>query len=335
MNQQNSNGKFNGFLRFEAILKSALLGLATGGAAAFLFGLVAWFLEFDGFAAALILFVLTSCIAGLIYYWKLFYVTDQRNARRLDRYGLDERMVTMVELSQKEDVLAKLQREDALRALAQLDSKRVKLKLSKLVVTLAVVCGVLAVGMVTVEGLSTAGILPSGTDVWLSIFPPPPPESFDVEYLAGRGGVVHGQVDQSVYEGQDSENVLAVADEGFMFLMWNDGNTNPSRSDKNVRKDLSYTAVFVEISIDKSFGKDPGDKPDDVPSLQGDPSEYDNSEDGSGSRYMDINKIIDNEIYYRDVYADYYQAWIERLESGEEIPDDILKIIEGYFKIIN
>ena len=334
MNQKNSNTKLNKILKFEAVLKSGLLGMAAGGVAAFLFAFVAWFLKFDGLIPALAVFALVTCVCGFCFYRKLFFPSAQRNARRLDRYGLDERMITMVELEGKDDYLSKIQREDAMKAVSMLDASRVKLKIPRVIITLAVAFGVLAMGMTAVEGLSSAGILPSGSQVWLTIFPPPPPDSFRVEYVAGEGGEIYGKPEQSVYEGEASEKVLAVAADGYMFLMWDDGNPNPSRTDKNVSKDLSFSAIFIKVSLEGFAGKDPGDVPRDVPVGQGDPNPENESQEDGSNRYQEINKIIDNNIYYRDVYAEYYQAWIDRLNSGEEIPENIRQIIEAYLKII-
>ena len=103
---------------------------------------------------------------------------------------------------------------------------------------------------------------------------------------------------------------------------------------KNICKDLSFSAIFIKVSLEGFAGKDPGDSPRDVPVSQGDPNPENEPSDDGSNRYKEYNKIIDNQIYYRDVYEEYYQAWIDRLNSGEEIPDNIRQIIELYMEII-
>ncbi len=335
MAQENKRSKFGGFLSFEAILKSTLVGVAVGGTAAFLLALVGWFLEFNMLIISVVAFLLIGAGVGYFAYIRLFFPSASANARRLDRYGLDERLITMVELEGDDSYIARRQREDAVASLESLDTKRVKLKIPAVIITLAIIFGALFLGMNVVEGLSSADIIPTGSEVWVALFPPPPPESFSVKYQVATGGVIHGNPIQSVYEGENSEPVLAVADDGFMFIGWSDGRSNPSRFDENITKDITITAVFIEVTADRSFGDDEGDEPDDVPGENevSMPSNEPNAE-GDPLKYVEVNQVIDGKTYYRDIFEDYYAEMVERLENGEEIPEEIREIIEAYFNII-
>jgi hypothetical protein len=55
---------------------------------------------------------------------------------------------------------------------------------------------------------------------------------------------------------------------------------------------------------------------------------------GAGGKYEMANQIIDGEIYYREVLQQYQDMIDEYLASGEDIPEDIRKIIETYLEII-
>ena len=46
------------------------------------------------------------------------------------------------------------------------------------------------------------------------------------------------------------------------------------------------------------------------------------------------NQVVDGETYYKDVLPQYSALIDEYLSSGEEIPEEIRKIIETYLEII-
>ena len=67
---------------------------------------------------------------------------------------------------------------------------------------------------------------------------------YRLSYTAGTGGTITGEVTQTVDEGKDGSEVIAVANSGYVFVKWSDGITTANRTDKNVQKDLSVTAEF-------------------------------------------------------------------------------------------
>lgn len=338
MNQKKFEG-YDGKLRLESILKSALAGVGVGAVLAFIFAVVSWFLEFNGLIVAIVGFLVLSAIAGFVFYSTVFHPTVIKNARRLDRYGLDERLVTMVGLDGDDSYIAKKQREDAISALGRLDSSRVRMVVPTVLIALAVVFSVIFVGMGTVEALSEAEIIPSGAEVWNIMFPPEPLDEFTVKYTAGKGGYLiratenDESFEQKVIEGENAERVLAVAEDGYMFYAWSDGETNPSRLDENVQKDIAVSAVFISVDdLDDEFEDE--DEPLDAPGEQQGPGGNMPTEGGGGGKYEEVNQVIDGETYYRDVYEEYYNRAKEYLENGEKIPDELSAVIEAYFNII-
>ena len=325
--------KFDGRLRLEALIKSALAGIAAGGAVAFVASFVLWFLEFNGLIIAIALFAVASAVSGVVFYRRLFYPSVTRNARRLDGYGLEERLVTMVELEGDDSYIAAVQRADAIKSLGTLDKKQIKFRIPLAVIISFAVLLTAFAGMTTVEGLSEAGVIPTGSEVWLSIFPPEPLPEYTVEYTAGTGGSLVGNASQRVTQGEDAEPILAVADDGFVFYAWTDGERDPSRKDERVGKHISVSAVFVKLDSVPDEDEE-GDQPDDAPgesSMSGDP---DNPNQGAGVKYKEVNQVIDGETYYRDIYEEYYARAQEMIENGETVPQHILDIIEAYFNII-
>ncbi|MFD2328353.1 S-layer homology domain-containing protein [Cohnella sp. GCM10020058] len=71
-------------------------------------------------------------------------------------------------------------------------------------------------------------------------------KSYAVTYAAGAHGSISGDANQSVAHGESSTSVTAIADEGYQFVDWSDGNSQASRSDANITAALSVTANFIE-----------------------------------------------------------------------------------------
>lgn len=327
--------KFDGRLRNEALVKSALGGIAIGGTAAFIPAIVSWFLDFNGLWLTLAFFALAAIVGGAVLYFKAFHPSVIKNARRLDRYGLEERLVTMVDLEGEESYIAQKQREDAMRALGELDAKRVKYRIPLAIVALAFALTVLFFEGVTLEALSEADLVPTGTETWLKIFPPPPPPEYEVEYLAGEGGEISGDSEQEITHGQDAEKVLAVAKPGYMFIRWSDGNTDPSRTDKDVQRNISVSAIFIEVSDDLDDSEDI-DEPNDAPGDDGQGEESLSNNNEGGDKYKEVNFVIDGNTYYRDegVFDEYYKKVLEMLKNGETLPEEYKDLIDLYFNVI-
>ena len=121
-------------LNDEAILRSVLCGLAVGFGANFVAALVTWLLPINGIVICLAVLLGVTAIATLIFYVKCFRPDDTMNARRIDRLGLEERLITMVELEDNDSCIAKAQRADAQAALASVDSKQLKFRISTAIV---------------------------------------------------------------------------------------------------------------------------------------------------------------------------------------------------------
>ena len=143
-------------------------------------------------------------------------------------------------------------------------------------------------------------------------------------------------------------SVTAVADDGYIFKRWSDGNTNPTRTDLAVNEDVTYTAEFVKV--DDEEGNDPGegqgDKPSDAPgdgSSGGEDGDSDDEQDpdkkdensGAGGAYEPNNKVIDGNTYYRDLLEEYQDALEELLQDPESgLSDEERELIKKYLGIV-
>ena len=68
---------------------------------------------------------------------------------------------------------------------------------------------------------------------------------YTLNYTAGPGGTLTGAVSQSVTEGEDGTEVIAVPDAHYHFIDWDDGVAAVARTDTDVHADLDVTARFA------------------------------------------------------------------------------------------
>lgn len=72
--------------------------------------------------------------------------------------------------------------------------------------------------------------------------------SYTLTYLAGEGGSIEGDAEQTVFHSYDGTAVRAVPAEGYHFLRWSDDLTDNPRTDENIIADITVTALF-ELNI--------------------------------------------------------------------------------------
>jgi hypothetical protein len=72
-----------------------------------------------------------------------------------------------------------------------------------------------------------------------------PDAAYTLTYSAGENGTITGNVTQTVSSGRSGTAVTAVANPGYHFAQWSDGNTQPTRTDTNITANLSVTATFA------------------------------------------------------------------------------------------
>ncbi|MBR2432764.1 MAG: CotH kinase family protein, partial [Clostridia bacterium] len=66
-----------------------------------------------------------------------------------------------------------------------------------------------------------------------------------VSYVTDGNGYIDGEASQKIEEGGASYPVKAVPNDGYVFAGWSDGNNSDVRSEKNVRKDISVSPIFI------------------------------------------------------------------------------------------
>lgn len=333
-------------LNLEAVVHSSVWGLVSGAICGFIAALITWFTALKPAWLCILISVgallLVGTATAVILYFVKYRPTPKSSAKRLDGLGMRERMITMLELKDDDSLIAKIQREDAKEKLSSIPTSRIKIALSTTMIVLMSVFGILSVGMTTVSALAAAGVIQSGNEVLDDTIEEIEPEVyFSVTYEAEDGGYIDGEADQLVLEGGNAEPVTAVAEEGYVFVEWDDGLSRPGRQDNKITDHVVYVAIFELIMEEDEGEGDNEDQPTDSPKESEDAEQQrpsDDPQDSSGSaggKYEEVNQIIDGNKYYRE-YLEFYQELMrERLETeGDSLSEEERAIIEGYLGIV-
>ncbi len=324
--------RFYNRLALEGIIKASFIGIMISSVASAISSLILYIIGFNAIYIAIVVFFATLLLAtGLVYFIK-YKPTDKDVARRVDLEGLKERLITMVELKDNDSFMAQKQREDALAQLKRVQGIKIPFAFKRLNIILASVFLIVMLAANITIGVSLNGGLPSFDDI---IDNNKPVNNVNVSYFEGEGGYIDGEIYQIVQVGTDTSEVVAVADDGYMFDIWSDGVTTPNRYDKNVQADIEVFAIFLRIEedLDPSDGDDmlapddsqvPGHMPDGIPPHG----------TGAAGKYEEYNQVIDGNTYYRDVYKEFYDKAIEILNNGGKVPEYMRIIIEEYYETV-
>ncbi len=299
-----------------------------------------------GFSAMTVLAVLFYCIGAplvwlapvigialilagtAVLYFAKYRPTLKQVAERTDMLGLKERVITMVEMEGDTSYMAVRQREDTAVQLQKFSNRKLKLQIMLVPLIIACLLALLGISSTTVSAMSVSGAVP-GID---ELLPDSSEETslVQVMYMEEDGGHIEGEPVQIVSAGGDCTEVVAVADDGYVFDIWSDGVTTPERTDKNVVQSMTVFALFIELGDDTA-----GEEMDDDIDIDMDfDSEEQMPASGAGGKYEEHNQVIDGETYYRDVYQEYYEQAMQILSAGGVVPEYIRIIIQNYFDAI-
>lgn len=317
-------------LRRSAFIKSLLWGLAFGFSAAFIAGFITWFSYEKGFFITIAVFAAVTVAATLACYYAFFRPTAKDAARKVDSLGLEERMITMLELEGCEDYIAVRQREDAKAALEEFGEKKLGLGVSLALIIALSISAALGIAGTAVTGLSDLGVIRSGAEIVEEAQGKDPRNYVTIKYEATSGGNIAGNAEQTIRKNGSTETVVAVATEGFRFFCWTDGYAYPARSDERLTESETFTALFVQIGADGAEEKPAGDESDDQPPEDGNDAEEEENPP-SGSTHANYDYVVDWTIHYRDILGDYYDLAMKELSGGGEISEELRKFIENYF----
>jgi len=324
MQDKNLFQKYNLRLAKEGLLKSLLFSFVIGVIVALIPIVFSFFVVHTirvsvGLWISLGVLLVVIVIATPLLYFLFFRPNTKQIISRIDRLGLDERLITMTELKNDTSYIAMLQREDAKEKLLGFKKESLKLTISLMSVIAVVIASVVMASMVTVSALGVRDrqdwFGAGGTEL-------PPPvlgEFIEVSYFAGRGGFVYGDTHQLIMLGQNSSMVVAVADDGWVFVEWSDGATSAARLDINIRHEIEVVAIFEQEQ----------EGAEEVPS-----DEEDGDEPNVPPPHFDGNSVIDGQTHFRDVRDMFYAIAMQMLAEGREVPEHLREILQIYFGMV-
>lgn len=320
----------------EGVLKAALCGLAVGFGICGIVAIGMWFSDFDGLWLAIGSLVLGFAAATPLFYFFVFKPNEKSVARKLDREGLDERVVTMQELQNDDSVMAAMQRADtsstvneAETAAKKSGSKLLRFKVATSVIVAASVIGGFGLSFAIVTGLSDYGIIPSGWEVFGAMFPGSIP-SYSVNYTLDGNAELTGNSTQRVKQGGNTDTVLYTGNHYAYFVQWVDGNAvvykdGPTRTETNVTDNIKMVIKFGNV--------DPTDPDNDISRFVRIGGVGNNNNSGGGGIDQNDN-IWDNEKYYGDDFDTYYKNMQEYLAQHPDLSAEERAMIEAYFEFL-
>lgn len=236
-------GRFKRNSLIESYLWGSLIGFLASSAASLLF----WYFDVKAFWLSVPVFVVVMLVAGYILSITKYEPQAEYMARKLDGFGLEQRLITMTELENDTSYIASLQRQDARKSAETVNGKLIKFAVSVPLVLGMGLTLLLSGGMTTVNALTSQGVIRSGKQI-VADANAVPVVYCNVNYVINGAGYVMGEDAQVMLKGESASAVYAVADYGFVFSHWSDGNTNPYRQDFNIEDDVVLTAIFKPLS---------------------------------------------------------------------------------------
>lgn len=123
MNKDQSLQKYLNKITLESIILSVIFGLIIGLGVSFLLSVIFYLFTITLLSLILIIGGASSVIGALLLYFIKFKPNLKVVARRVDQIGLEERVITMLELENHDSFMAHLQRKDAKAKLQEVTPK--------------------------------------------------------------------------------------------------------------------------------------------------------------------------------------------------------------------
>lgn len=208
----------------------------------------------------------------------------------------------MEELKDNNSYIAKLQREDTIKHLEAIKPNLIKLIISVPLIISVAIFGLLGIGMTSISALAANDVISSGknlVDNHITRF-------YDVTYEIEGDGEIFGDIVQRIEEGKSTSSVVAIANDGFVFVGWSDGLTSSERTDLNITEDFVVTAIFEELdeeddSEEDSDSEDSSEDPNNPENSSGNSDHTSNDTNGgSQGNWKDNDTIIDGSTNYDD-----------------------------------
>ena len=359
---KNKIKQFEGKVKKEALINSFLYSLFISFCISFILSFIFWIYCPGYFWVSLIvLIVLLSIFVPVVYNIK-YKVKDLTIAERLDStLDADARCITALQYKEKEEFIYKAQRKETKSFLVSKQIPAFKYLISLQLIIVLITSFILFAGITSVSAITAAGYMRSGNEIINNITKENLPV-YEINYktcyfgmsTSNNGfffeqdenkpcGEIVGASEQVVTEGENAEEVMAVAYDGYAFYAWSDGQQNPVRTDYKVHGELTITALFTKVDEDGDPDKD--DKPSDGDAEPGDEKDGEpgSNQDGGGNKdgentdsKSDLrNQVLDGKTYYGGkTYEEARNDASDKASKDGNMSDSMKKLINDYFDAI-
>lgn len=329
-------------LKIEAWIKALSMALICGFSVLFFSSFIIWFTGYEFIWLSLIFFAVTAASTVPLFYFYKFKPSERTIAKRLDALGLEERVVTMIELKNKPlTYISSRQKQDTKNKLKNFNIKSLKIIIPTLLIIAIIVSAMFGIGMMTVSALEAYDIIPSGNEIIEDITTPELPE-YEITYEVEGEGFINGELFliDTVKEGEDGIEVVAEEMDGWAFESWSDGVKDPIRVVTNVTCNMKLKAIFVELEEgEPGEGEEGGDQSGNVPGepqqsekpSNGDPADNPPQNAQGSGQWEPNNQIIDGETWYGgSTFDGAYDAAMGETAGNGDISGDGQGMVGGY-----
>lgn len=172
-------------LTAEAIVKSVVLGLIAGFLLSILVSIISFATKYNALWISLVVWALASAGLSVMLYFVVFRTTVEKTASRMDGMGLDERVITMLELAGTDSIIAQKQRQDTQGVLQNVTPKKMKFGGLKLFAIFASILGALAVTAVLMMSFSTVKAVQAAEN----------PPADEIEQISEEDRIIQDMID--------------------------------------------------------------------------------------------------------------------------------------------
>lgn len=260
-------------------------------------------------------------------------------SKRIDELGLEERIITMEQFKNDNSFIAVKQREDALNELSKFNASLIKFIVPVYLIVMISISSILCVCGVTLNVLAENSVIKSGKEVVKELVEEEP-TFYEVSYEFTNGGIVEGNIFQIVESGKITEEVIAIADDGYVFVGWSDGVEAITRTD-TVISDIVVIAQFEELQYNEDEESEDGEADSDTnePSEEQDESSENNGKEpsdkqggGEGGQWSAHDSINNGAEDYGDFYN---SAYGEATDGSSGLNENQQSAVGNYFGSIS
>lgn len=361
--KKNFNALYKEYLKsviFKSLVVATLFSCTVLAIMSFAF----WYNDVKQYWIGLIVFA----VLELVIFSIMFYIlrpTEKKFAKKLDSLGLQERVVTMYQYQNDESLMAKIQRSNAIEYINKVNKKLVKIATPVFIIILFAIAIVSGATTTAMAALASNDKIPGGSTVLGEIIDGFADKvEYEVTFDVIGEGFIDGDIFQLVYKGEDTTPVIAIPEEGWVFvgwqytndkeylnaihqMGWDEVDTDPYHIEFGVTKNLTVYAEFAELTYPKDGEPDENNRPqkdkekdkNQKPTKPKDEKPKPNDPNGeggeAGGKNEECNQVFDGQTFYGDkVYENAHNEAMDNMQQNGGMSEGEKEVVSEYLDTI-